>query len=90
LLAIVSVGFIGFPVATFWLSLWFQRFEGYNALMTGVHMLMGIGAFAYIISFLLLAVQRSGDSYWEFSFPGLCLIVVGADFQFVVTNVSCP
>jgi nitrate/nitrite transporter NarK len=52
--------------------------------------LMGIGAFAYAISFLLLAVQRSGDSYWAFSFPGLCLIVVGADFQFVVTNVSCP
>ncbi|KAF9732141.1 hypothetical protein PMIN06_005370 [Paraphaeosphaeria minitans] len=112
LLAIISLGFIGFPVVTFWLSLWFQRFAGYNALMTGVHMLpmfvcgvlvnviaaliqhkvsnkllMGIGALAYVISFTLIAVQRSGDSYWAFSFPGLCLIVVGADFQFVVTNM---
>jgi len=51
-------------------------------------LLMGIGAFAYVISFVLIAAQRSGDLYWEFSFPGLCLIVVGADFQFVVTNVS--
>lgn len=50
--------------------------------------LMGIGALSYVVSFMLIAVQRSGDSYWAFSFPGLCLIVVGADFQFVVTNVS--
>ncbi|KAF1979218.1 MFS general substrate transporter [Bimuria novae-zelandiae CBS 107.79] len=112
LLAVLSLGFIGFPVVTFWLSLWFQRFLGYTSLMTGVHMLpmavcgvlanvvvaliqhkvsntliMAIGAFSYVVSFLLIAVQRSGDSYWAFSFPGLCLIVVGADFQFVVTNM---
>jgi hypothetical protein len=49
---------------------------------------MAIGALAYTISFLLSAVQRYGDSYWAFFFPSLCLCVVGADFQFNVSNVS--
>ena len=51
-------------------------------------LLMGIGASSYLVAFVLSAVQRSGDSYWAFSFLGLCFVVVGADFQFVVTNVS--
>lgn len=51
-------------------------------------LLMGIGAFSYLLAFILTAVQRSGDSYWAFSFLGLCFVVVGADFQYVVTNVS--
>jgi len=50
--------------------------------------LMGIGAAAYVIAFLLAAVQRYGDSYWAFSFPALCICVIGADFQFIVANVS--
>jgi nitrate/nitrite transporter NarK len=49
---------------------------------------MAIGAIAYLISFILAAVQRHGDSYWAFSFPALCLCVIGADFQFIVSNVS--
>lgn len=113
MIAITSLGFAGFPVLSFWLSLWFQRFLGYNALMTGVHMLpmfvfgllvniiaafiqhkvsnkllMAIGAFSYLVAFILAAVQRSGDSYWAFSFPALSIVVAGADFQYVVTNVS--
>ncbi|KAF2471132.1 uncharacterized protein BDR25DRAFT_223842 [Lindgomyces ingoldianus] len=112
LLAIQSFGFIGFPVLSFWLALYFQTVLGYSALMTGVHMLpmvtmgllanlvaalilhkvsnkllMGIGALAYVISFVLAAVQRNGDSYWAFSFPALCLCVVGADLQFNVANM---
>lgn len=51
-------------------------------------LLMGIGAFAYVVAFMLVALHRNGDSYWAFAFPGLCLLVVGADFQFVVTNVG--
>jgi uncharacterized membrane protein YeaQ/YmgE (transglycosylase-associated protein family) len=51
-------------------------------------LIMGIGAVAYVVSFLLAAVQRNGDSYWAFSFPALCLCVIGADFQFIVANVS--
>lgn len=51
-------------------------------------LLMGIGAAAYVIAFVLAAVQRYGDSYWAFSFPALCICVVGADFQFIVANVS--
>ncbi|KAF1961337.1 hypothetical protein CC80DRAFT_488635 [Byssothecium circinans] len=112
LLVIMSFGFIGFPIMSFWLALYFQRVLELNALMTGVHMLpmvvcgllanlvaaliqhkvsnkliMGIGALAYVASFLLAAIQRQGDSYWAFSFPALCLCVVGADFQFIVANM---
>ncbi|KAF2744585.1 MFS general substrate transporter [Sporormia fimetaria CBS 119925] len=50
-------------------------------------LLMAIGALAYLLSFILAAAQRKGDSYWAFSFPALCLCVVGADFQFVVANM---
>ncbi|KAF2710693.1 hypothetical protein K504DRAFT_465756 [Pleomassaria siparia CBS 279.74] len=112
LLAILSSGFLGFPVLSFWLALYFQTELGYSALETGVHMLpmvvvgllanlvaalilhrvsnkllMGIGALAYIFSFVLAAVQRLGDSYWAFSFPSLCLCVIGADLQFNVANM---
>lgn len=47
-----------------------------------------IGAVCYTVSFLLLALQKSDSSYWAFIFPSLLLMVVGADFQFNVTNVS--
>jgi hypothetical protein len=49
---------------------------------------MGIGACSYVISFLLIALQRHGDSYWAFIFPALILCVVGADLEFNVANVS--
>ena len=35
----LSCGFVGFPVVTFWLALYFQRVLELNALLTGVHML---------------------------------------------------
>jgi hypothetical protein len=113
LLAILSIGFLGFPVLSFWIALYFQTVLDYNALMTGVHMLpmvivgflanwfasnyqhkisnkllVGIGAAALTISFVLAASQRYGDSYWAFSFPALCLCVIGVDFEFVISNVS--
>jgi hypothetical protein len=113
LFVIIGFGFIGFPVFTFWIALYFQTELGFNALMTGVHMLpmivcglaanafaalvqhkisnkllVGIGAGAFLVSFTLAAVQRHGDSYWAFSFPALCICVIGADFQFIVANVS--
>jgi hypothetical protein len=50
--------------------------------------LMGIGTFAYTVASILVAVQRTGDSYWAFTFPALIVIVVGADFHFNVANVS--
>jgi hypothetical protein len=113
LLVTLCFGFIGFPVFSFWIALYFQVELGYNALMTGVLMLpmvvcglaanavaalvlhkvsnkllMGLGAVAYLVAFILAAAQRKGDSYWAFSFPALCLCVVGADFQFNVANAS--
>ncbi|ORY65356.1 major facilitator superfamily-domain-containing protein [Pseudomassariella vexata] len=50
-------------------------------------LLMGIGAVAYTVAFLLVAVQRSGDSYWAFTFPSLAIVVVGADLEFNVANM---
>ncbi|KAL7777375.1 hypothetical protein CFE70_007801 [Pyrenophora teres f. teres 0-1] len=50
-------------------------------------LLTGTGAAALVISFTLAAVQRTGDSYWAFSFPALCLCVIGVDFQFIVANM---
>ncbi|KAF2128867.1 MFS general substrate transporter [Dothidotthia symphoricarpi CBS 119687] len=112
LITILCFGFLGFPIFTFYLALYFQTVLKYSSLMVGVHLLpmvifgilanivaallqhkvsnkllMGIGAVAYVISFTLGAVQREGDSYWAFSFPALCLCVIGADFQFVVGNM---
>lgn len=33
--------------------------------------------------------SRENTSYWAFLFPSLCITVIGADFQFIVSNV-CP
>ena len=49
---------------------------------------MGIGAAAYTVAFLLVAVQRSGDSYWAFTFPALVTVMFGAELEFNVVNVS--
>lgn len=55
------------------------------------HMLItGVGAIAYIMSFLLLAlIQPVSEYYWAFIFPSLMLVVVGSEMQFNVANV-CP
>ncbi|KAK5017991.1 hypothetical protein LTR39_001237 [Cryomyces antarcticus] len=50
-------------------------------------LLMGIGACAYTLSFLLLALNKSNSSYWAFCFPALLLCVVGADLEFNVANM---
>ncbi|KAJ5264221.1 hypothetical protein N7497_003372 [Penicillium chrysogenum] len=49
--------------------------------------LTGIGALAYTASFLILSFMKQEASYWAFIFPGLVLVVVGADIQFNVTNM---
>ncbi|GAB1213980.1 hypothetical protein ATERTT37_003136 [Aspergillus terreus] len=52
------------------------------------HMLItGVGAIAYIMSFLLLAlIQPVSEYYWAFIFPSLMLVVVGSEMQFNVAN----
>lgn len=50
--------------------------------------LMGIGACAYLVGATLLIFIRQNTSYWMFLFPSLCITVMGADFQFIVANVS--
>ncbi|PQE27300.1 hypothetical protein CJF32_00000270 [Rutstroemia sp. NJR-2017a WRK4] len=49
--------------------------------------LMGIGAAAYVLGAGLLLGVKVGVSYWWFLFPALCITVVGADFQFIVSNL---
>ncbi|KAL1390200.1 aminotriazole resistance protein [Phyllosticta capitalensis] len=50
-------------------------------------LLMGIGALSYTLAFLLIGLQHADSSYWAFTFPGLLLGVVGADFEFCVANM---
>ncbi len=50
-------------------------------------MLMITAASAYVACFILLAVNRKSSSYWSFCFPGLVLVVVGADLKFNVANM---
>ncbi|KAJ5627509.1 hypothetical protein N7528_004936 [Penicillium herquei] len=50
-------------------------------------LLTGIGALAYTASFLILSFMKEDALYWEYIFPALILVVVGADIQFNVTNM---
>lgn len=50
-------------------------------------LLMSVGALAYCGCFALLSAMPKDGLYWAFAFPAICLSVVGADFQFTVTNV---
>lgn len=52
-------------------------------------LLMGIGAVGYTAALLTLSFLREDAPYWAFIFPGLILVVVGADIEFNVVNVSC-
>ena len=50
--------------------------------------LMGVGAISYFVGAVLLTRIRADTSYWQFLFPSLLITVIGADFQFLVSNVS--
>lgn len=50
--------------------------------------LVGTGALAYTASFLILSFMEENATYWRYVFPALLLVVVGADIQFNVANVS--
>jgi MFS family permease len=50
-------------------------------------LLISIGAVSYVLAFSLLIGMQEDSSYWAFIFPALCLSVVGADFEFTVTNM---
>ena len=49
--------------------------------------IMAFGAVAYLGADLLLSFQGAHCKYWAFVFPALVMNVIGADFQFNVTNV---
>lgn len=50
-------------------------------------LLMIVGAVALVICDILYSVQEKHSSYWAFAFPALVLSVIGADFEFTVTNM---
>jgi nitrate/nitrite transporter NarK len=50
--------------------------------------IMGIGGVAYLVGAALQIFVRQDTSYWLLLFPSLCITVIGADFQFIVSNVS--
>ncbi|KAJ9268930.1 hypothetical protein DTO212C5_4936 [Paecilomyces variotii] len=50
-------------------------------------LLMGIGAVGYTAALLILSFLREDAPYWAFIFPGLILVVVGADIEFNVVNM---
>lgn len=51
-------------------------------------LLAGIGALAYVLASLLLALMKENSIYWAFIFPSLLFSVIGADLQFNVAIVS--
>jgi nitrate/nitrite transporter NarK len=75
-----------------------QAFVGFiwsficQALVSKIHgkIIIGIGAIAYIVGAALQIFVRQNTSYWMFLFPSLCITVIGADFQFIVSNVCLP
>ena len=50
-------------------------------------LIMAFGAMAYVGANILLSVQEAHSLYWAFVFPALVIAVIGADFQFNVTNM---
>jgi hypothetical protein len=52
--------------------------------------IMGIGGIAYLVGATLQIFVKENTSYWMFLFPSLCITVIGADFQFIVSNVRLP
>lgn len=51
-------------------------------------LLMFIASLAYTTAFLIMSFTDNNSSYWAFYFPPMMLMVVGADVQFNVANVS--
>lgn len=49
--------------------------------------LMGIGGLGYLGGAVLMLFVKPETSYWAVLFPSLCVTVIGADFQFIVSNV---
>ncbi|KAH7420231.1 major facilitator superfamily domain-containing protein, partial [Cadophora sp. MPI-SDFR-AT-0126] len=49
--------------------------------------LMGIGGLGYLGGAVLMLFVKPETSYWAVLFPSLCVTVIGADFQFIVSNL---
>jgi MFS family permease len=50
-------------------------------------LLMMVGAVSFAISDTLISAMPAGSSWWALTFPSLVLSVIGADFEFTITNM---
>ncbi|RYP06342.1 hypothetical protein DL764_003219 [Monosporascus ibericus] len=90
LLAILLLGFLSFPALFFFIAISgviVNILAGKLLHKVSNKLLMGVGAAGFTIAFLLVAVQRSGVSYWAFTFPAFIIVVFGTDFEFNVVNM---
>jgi hypothetical protein len=51
-------------------------------------LLMLIASLSYTTAFVIMSFMKEDSSYWAYYFPPLFLMVVGADIEFNVANVS--
>ncbi|KAG4428451.1 hypothetical protein IFR05_016063, partial [Cadophora sp. M221] len=49
-------------------------------------LLMGVGGLGYLGGAILMLFVKPDTNYWALLFPSLCVTVIGADFQFIVSN----
>ncbi|KAL5322148.1 hypothetical protein ACEPPN_010118 [Leptodophora sp. 'Broadleaf-Isolate-01'] len=49
--------------------------------------LMGVGGLGYLGGAILMLFVKPKTNYWALLFPSLCVTVIGADFQFIVSNL---
>ncbi|KAK2624927.1 hypothetical protein QTJ16_005296 [Diplocarpon rosae] len=49
--------------------------------------IMAAGGLGYIGGAILILFIKPETSYWALLFPALCVTVIGADFQFIVSNL---
>lgn len=109
----LSLGFMAFISAQFWMALYMQEVQDYSGLgitvrllpmvVSGIlvnvvcalvlhrvsnKLLMYIATSAYAVSFLIMSFTKDNSIYWGCYFVPLVLMVVGADIEFNVVNVS--
>lgn len=49
--------------------------------------IMGLGGMGYLVGAILVFFMDKETGYWALLFPCLLITVIGADFQFIVSNV---
>ncbi len=67
--------------------IWSYLGEEVVSMISG-RIIMAVGGLGYIGGAVLVLFIKPETSYWALLFPALCITVIGADFQFIVSNVG--